>query len=221
MVSPLPTATSLNFSAGHKIAFIVCFPLHFWLCSPATSAWNLGSGYTSPFAIPSKHMFFALCVVVYPISFSWNPSPPVHLGTLPWKLSAIVISSTLPLSLTPRRINCFINWDPNVLYTYFYYSTFYIMLWFISLSIFLPTLRPGTDATQLSTWHMVTFLQNGCWKNCIGLIQITVICGPFSSHPLQSFSCNSRTWRRENYSQLSKTRALIINSKKTKCLAFF
>lgn len=48
----------------------------------------------------------------------------------------------------------------------------------------------------------------------------SVICGPFSSHPLQSFSCSSRTRRRENYSQLSKTRTLIINSKKAKYLAF-
>lgn len=87
--------------------------------------------------------------------------PLVHLGTLPWKLSAFVISSLnfLDPSLSPSlgKINCFISWDPSVFYTFLYESTSYIVLWFVSLSVFLPTLRPGTDATQPSIWHTVIF----------------------------------------------------------------
>lgn len=58
-------------------------------------------------------------------------------------------------------------------------------------------------------------------ENRIGLIQITVVLsGSFSCHPLHRFLFNSRTKRRENYSQFSKPRTLITNSRKTKYLAF-
>ena len=58
-------------------------------------------------------------------------------------------------------------------------------------------------------------------KDYIGLTHIMVILsGSFSSRPLHHFLFSSRIRRRENYSQFSKPRTLIINSKKTKSLAF-